>query len=75
MSAELDFWRKGGTFYTEDKEPPAGAAMLLENVHGQQIQWNGKRWYDPADDGSLGTQDCWPPYDYGPVLWREVDGQ
>lgn len=72
LAAEFVFANADGRCFTEDNEPPAGEKVLLENVHGQRIRWNGKRWHDDADDGSLGTQECWPPYDYGPVLWREV---
>jgi hypothetical protein len=73
LLAEQVFMAEGGPFFTEDQEPPH--PMTIENVHGQRLRWNGKRWWDPeASDGSLQTQECWPPYDYGePVLWREVN--
>lgn len=73
LRAEQMFRNRSGPLYTEDNEPPSVRGMTLENVYGQRIRWNGKRWHDVSDDGSLQTQDCWPPYDYGPVLWREVD--
>lgn len=74
LLVEQTFRHRSGPLYTEDNKPPAGQAMTLENPDGQRLRWTGKRWYNPETcDGSLQTQDCWPPYDYGPVLWREMD--
>lgn len=70
LVAEMEFANRRGTCYRDD---PPSRPMQLENMFGQRIHWNGKRWYGDGDDGSLQTQECWPPDDYyGPVLWREV---
>lgn len=74
LAAEFVFANLPGRVYTEDEGPPLGEPMTLENVDGDRIRWNGKRWYNPETcDGSLQTQECWPPYDYGPVMWREAE--
>lgn len=74
MVAQIEFLAPPGAVYGEGNEPPP-RKMTLVNYLGQELVWNGKRWYDPEDgDGSLQTQDCWPPYDYGPVAWREKEG-
>lgn len=72
LLAEQVFASGPGPYFTEDDEPPH--PMTIENVDGVRLRWNGKRWWNPETcDGSLQTQECWPPYDYGPVMWREVE--
>ena len=75
LMRELAFSQKPGRFFTEDREPPHDEQLILENVHNQRIYWSGKRWCeDGYQNSESGGQmfDAWPPYAYGPVLWREV---
>lgn len=61
--------------YTLEQEPPLGERVTLVNGHGAIVVWTGRRWHDPWDaNGSLQTQDAWPPdpYVYGSSVWREV---
>lgn len=57
--------------FDHDHPPPYGESLVLFSPAGDVVAWNGKRWYDPREtDGSLQTQDCWPPPDGGP--WYDV---
>lgn len=71
LLAETQFLAQSGVVYGEGATPPR-RKMTLVNYLGQEITWNGKRWWNPeTDDGSLQTQECWPPHDYGANGWRE----
>lgn len=59
-------------YFTNDEEPPFGEHIELVDAYGTRLTWNGKRWYNPEEGGSLQTQECWPPYDYGDGPWKEV---
>lgn len=59
--------------FTADEEPPLGERIHLMCADGHRLVWTGKRWYDLAEsDGSLQTQEAWPPSDYGDGPWFEV---
>lgn len=51
--------------------PPLGERIRLVTKACEFLVWTGKRFYWEADsDGSLQTQECWPPEVGGP--FREV---
>jgi len=61
----------GVRFFTDENGPPEGESILMENVHGMQIFWSGKRWVEADQAVYSQNYDSWPPRDYdGP--WREV---
>jgi len=52
-------------------EPPFGERIRLVTRACDFLVWTGKRWYwEDESDGSLQTQECWPPDVGGP--FREV---
>lgn len=62
--------------YDAEHSPPSGQFLRLVSTYDDVVYWNGKRWWCPkTSDGSLQTQEAWPPdpADYGSeVEWRWV---
>jgi hypothetical protein len=62
------------SLFTDEVPPPSGRSMELVDPTGTVVRWTGKRWYDPLNsDGSLQTQEAWPPSDLSDGPWRVLE--
>jgi hypothetical protein len=62
---------RGGRTFINSEEPPFTERIRMMNPGGCVVVWTGKRWfYEGNTDGSMQTQEAWPPDEPGP--WVEI---